>query len=98
MSVEDVLRILLFAFLALTLGLFIVPGRRVLPRETVAVDFGKAFSVFLAGWISTELFGALAPSEWSWTEEVLHFSVLLLFAAWMNLRWRWALRRARGEG
>lgn len=64
-------------------------------RRGQGTDFGVAFSVFLSAWIATELISIFAPATWSDADEILHFAVLLAFAAWTNVRWRWALRRGR---
>ncbi|MFQ5946886.1 MAG: hypothetical protein ACE5NC_11695 [Anaerolineae bacterium] len=84
--------IILFVALALFLGrLFLLVGRR---RSTVS-DFGIGFSAFLAAWVGSELLGLFIPRAFVETEEIVHFAVMASFAAWMNLRWRWAFRRAQ---
>ncbi len=95
MAVEVLLRSTVVAILAISLGIFAARllgdlrhGRR------LGGDFGVAFSAFLTAWIATELIAIFAPEEWLGADQVLHLTVLVAFAAWVNLRWRWALRRA----
>lgn len=91
---EEILRALVVVLLVLALGLFLARSARARPRRGMGMDFGLAFSAFLAAWIATELFATFAPESWPQVDEILHFAVLLAFATWMNVRWRWALRRA----
>lgn len=95
MTGDVVLESITIASLAATLAIFLLQlagrGRRG-RRQTV--DFGTAFSAFVAGWMVTELLEALAPSGWTEVNQIAHFAVLALFAAWMNARWRWAIRQA----
>ncbi len=96
MVADVVLESVSIASLAATLAIFLL---QVVPRERNrpggSLDFGIAFSAFVAGWMITELLEAVAPSDWSGAVEILHFAVLASFAVWMNARWRWSLRRAR---
>jgi len=79
---------------SLTIFLALTAAGRTKRTEGV-VDFGAAFSAFLAGWMATELLEALAPASWSDIVSFFHFAVLASFAVWMTVRWRWSLRRAR---
>ncbi len=81
--------------LVAALAVFVLRLTRRPRRRPGAVDFGAGFSAFVAGWIATELLAMFAPADWLGAEEILHFAVLGLFAAWMNVRFRWALRQAR---
>ncbi len=98
MAVNVALQSITIASLAATLAIFLLHlaglghGRR-----GQAMDFGAAFSAFVAGWMVTELLETLTPASWTGANEVFHFAVLALFAAWMIVRWQWALRRARVE-
>lgn len=96
MNADVLLESITITSLAATLAIFTLHlvGRKRSPRKE-SVDFGMAFSVFIAGWMVTELLEALAPAGWGDATGILHFSVLAAFAVWMNARWRWALRRAR---
>lgn len=96
LAVNVVLHSVAIASLAATLAIFLLRlaglGRG---HRGEAVDFGAAFSVFVSGWMATELLEVAAPASWTEVNEALHLAVLALFAVWMNARWRWALRRAR---
>jgi len=84
--------------LAGVLAVFV--SRLAMPRrrgEGRVLDFGTAFSVFIAGWVTTELMALTLPKEWSVASDALHLPVALGFAFWINVRWRWALRLARGS-
>ncbi len=98
MTVNVALQSVTIASLAATLAIFLLrlagPRRG---RRGDAMDFGAAFSAFVAGWMATELLEAVAPASWTEVNDVLHFAVLALFGVWMIARWRWALRRARVE-
>lgn len=83
------------ALLAVALVIFLAPFLSVRSRRGPFRDFGTGFSLFLAGWMGAELASILSPGGWAEGVEVFHFAVLAAFAAWMNLRWRWALRRAQ---
>lgn len=96
MVLEDVLEIITIVSLAAVLAVFLfrlaTPRRR---REGRVLDFGTVFSVFIAGWVTTELLAIALPEGWSGASEALHLAIALLFATWINIRWRWALRLAR---
>lgn len=96
MTANLLLESITIASLASTLAVFTLRlvgrGGR---RQTESVDFGLAFSAFIAGWMVTELLEVLSPVGWAEANGILHFGVLAAFAVWMNARWRWALRRAR---
>jgi len=47
--------------------------------------------------VTTELLALTLPEEWSVASDALHLTVALGFAIWINVRWRWALRVARGS-
>lgn len=95
MVLDLALHLTVLLLLGLALGVFLVRlGVDVRRREPVA-DFGAAFAAFLAAWVGLELVEAFAPVSWAGAEEVAHFGLLAAFAAWMNLRWRWALRQAQ---
>lgn len=96
MSPEPVFDAVVLASLGASLAIFLaLTVRGPAKRAAGAVDFGTAFSAFLAGWMATELLESLAPAAWSDAVGVLHFAVLASLAVWMNLRWRWSLRRAQ---
>ncbi len=97
MVLEPVLQTVVLAFLALSLAIFLLRMRRdqVRGRER-AMGFGIGFSAFLSAWILTELLGMLAPPAWAEVSVGVHFAVLLGFAVWLNVRWGWSLRHARG--
>lgn len=98
MVLEEVLELITLVSLACVLAVFVArlatPGRR---REGRVLDFGTAFSVFIAGWVTTELLALTLPKEWSVATDALHLAVAVGFATWINVRWRWALRLARGS-
>ncbi|HLB67639.1 MAG TPA: hypothetical protein VJN63_04065 [Thermoplasmata archaeon] len=84
------------ACLVLALGFFLIRlAKRVRGRGAGTADFGVFFSVFVAGWIATELIDIASPQAWGGGDEVLHFALVFLFAIWMNSRWRWALHKAQ---
>jgi len=95
-TLDTVFEAVTVASLAASLAIFLAQatGGRT-KRKEEAADFGTVFSAFLAGWMATELLEALAPASWSEAVTVLHLAVLASFAVWMNVRWRWSLRRAR---
>ncbi|HII40076.1 MAG TPA: hypothetical protein HA326_02545 [Thermoplasmata archaeon] len=96
MSLDPVFEAAMLASLGASLVIFLaLTARGPAKRAAGVVDFGTAFSLFLAGWMATELLEALAPAAWSEAVGVLHLAVLATLAAWMNLRWRWSLRRAQ---
>ncbi len=98
MVLEEVLEAITLVSLACVLAIFAVrlaaPGRRKPGRVR---DFGTAFSIFIAGWVTAELLALTLPREWSAASDAFHLAVALGFATWINLRWRWALRLARGS-
>lgn len=99
MVLTQALHLSVLALLGAALALFLVRLAVDLRRGNSPVgDFGVAFSAFLAAWMALEILVTVAPEEWQNTEEVAHFGLLAGFAGWMNLRWRWALRRAREGG
>jgi len=85
----------IIAFLLGALAVFLARLLKSKPGPSPALDFGAGFSAFLAGWAATELFGVIAPPEAMVLEELLHLTLLVLFACWVNLRFFWALRTAR---
>ncbi len=96
MVLEEILEVVTLISLACVLAVFVsrlAVSRR--KKEGRALDFGTVFSVFIAGWVTTELLAIVLPDEWSATRDALHLAVALGFATWMNVRWRWALRLAR---
>jgi len=96
LALEAVLQSITVACLTVVLAVFLYRlARRAPDRRTEAMDFGTAFSTFVAGWMTLELLEFVAPVDWSGAIEILHFLLLALFAVWMNARWRWAVRRAR---
>ncbi|MFQ6012408.1 MAG: hypothetical protein ACE5LS_02015 [Thermoplasmata archaeon] len=87
---------LVLGLLGLSLALFLLRrGRGEVRGGERALGFGIGFSAFLSAWILTELLGMLAPPAWAEASDGVHFSVLLGFAIWLNVRWGWALRHAR---
>ncbi|MFQ5909071.1 MAG: hypothetical protein ACE5JE_09680 [Thermoplasmata archaeon] len=95
MAIEVALRSLVVVFLAISLGIFVFRLAADVGRgRRLSGDFGLAFSAFITAWMTTELIAIFAPETWMGADQILHFAVLLGFAAWMNVRWRWALRRA----
>ena len=98
MLLEEILEVTILVSLACVLGVFVsrlaTPRRR---KEGRVLDFGTAFSIFIAGWVTTELLAITLPKEWSVASDALHLAVALGFAIWINVRWRWALRLARGS-
>lgn len=96
MVLEDVLEAITLVSLASVLAMFLfrlaTPRRK---KEGRVLDFGIVFSVFIAGWVTTELLAIALPKEWSVASEALHLAVAVTFAIWINVRWRWALRLAR---
>ncbi len=98
MVLEEILEVITLVSLACVLAVFVsrlaTPRRR---KEGRVLDFGTAFSVFIAGWVTTELLAITLPEEWSVASDALHLTVALGFAIWINVRWRWALRVARGS-
>ena len=98
MVLEEILEMITLVSLACVLAIFVsrlaAPRRR---KESRVVDFGTAFSVFIAGWVTTELLAITLPKEWSVASDALHLAVALGFAIWINVRWRWALRLVRGS-
>lgn len=96
MLLDDILELVTVVSLAVVLAIFLthlaMPSRR---RAETVLDFGTGFSIFIAGWVATELLAIALPIDGSWVSEALHLGVALSFAAWMIIRWRWALRRAR---
>ena len=98
MVLEEILEVITLVSLACVLAVFV--SRLATPRrmkEGRVLDFGTAFSVFIAGWVTTELLAITLPKEWSGASDALHLAVALGFAIWINVRWRWALRLARGS-
>jgi len=96
-ALEDVLEIVTLVALACVLAVFVsrlLPSRR--RDEGRVLDFGTVFSIFIAGWVATEILALVLPPDWSPARDALHLAVALGFAIWMNVRWRWALRLARG--
>lgn len=94
-AVSDVLSAAVVILLATSLVIFLV--RLVLTvgrKRRAAIEFGIGFSIFLVLWMGSELL-PLAPRAFPEAEEIIHFSIMAGFAAWMNLRWRWALRAAQ---
>ena len=98
MVLEEVLELITLVSLACVLAIFVsrlaTPRRR---REGRVLDFGTVFSIFIAGWVTTELLALTLPKEWTVASDALHLTVALGFAIWINIRWRWALRLARGS-
>lgn len=96
MVLEPVLQTVVLVLLASSLAIFLLRMRRgqVRGRER-ALGFGIGFSALLSAWILTELIGMLAPPAWAEVSVGVHFGVLLGFAVWLNVRWRWSLRHAR---
>lgn len=95
MVIEVALRSLVVVFLAISLGIFVFRLAADVRRgRRLSGDFGLAFSAFVMAWITTELIAIFAPESWMGADQVLHFAVLLALGVWMNVRWRWALRRA----
>jgi len=95
---EEILEVITLVSLACVLAVFVsrlATSRR--RKEGRVLDFGTAFSVFIAGWVTTELLAITLPKEWSGASDALHLAVALGFAIWINVRWRWALRLARGS-
>ena len=98
MLLEEILEVTILVSLACVLAVFV--SRLATPRrmkEGRVLDFGTAFSVFIAGWVTSELLAITLPKEWSGASDALHLAVALGFAIWINVRWRWALRLARGS-
>lgn len=98
MVLEEILEMIILVSLACVLAIFVsrlaTPRRR---KEGRVLDFGTAFSVFIAGWVTTELLALTLPKEWSAASDAIHLAVAVGFAIWINFRWRWALRLARGS-
>ncbi len=57
-------------------------------------DFGLPFSLFVAAWIGTEVLTIVGRESLEEAYDVVHLVVLVALALWMNVRWRWALRKA----
>jgi hypothetical protein len=95
---EEILEVITLVALACVLAVFVsrlaTSGRR---KEGRVLDFGTAFSIFIAGWVTAELLALTLPKEWSAASDALHLAVALGFAIWIIVRWRWALRLARGS-
>ena len=98
MLLEEILEVTILVSLACVLAVFVsrlaTPRRR---KEGRVLDFGTAFSVFIAGWVTSELLAITLPKEWSVASDAFHLALALGFAIWINVRWRWALRLARGS-
>ncbi len=96
MAVEEVPELVTVVLLACVLAVFLywlaTPWRK---GEDRVLDFGTGFSVFIAGWVASEILTIALPSEWSGAGDAFHLTVALGFAVWITARWRWALRRAR---
>jgi len=95
---EEILEVITLVALACVLAIFVsrlATHRR--EKEGRVLDFGAAFSIFIAGWVTTEILALTLPKEWSVARDALHLVVVLGFAIWINVRWRWALRLARGS-
>ncbi len=96
MAVEELPELVTVVLLACVLAVFLywlaTPRRK---REDRVLDFGTAFSVFIAGWVAAEILAITLPPEWSRASDVLHLGVAFGFAVWINVRWRWSLRAAR---
>ena len=99
MVLEDVLEAITLASLAAVLAVFVFRlGTWRRRKEGRVLDFGIVFSVFIAGWVATEILAIALPKEWSGASDALHLTVALGLAIWINVRWRWALRLARVGG
>jgi hypothetical protein len=94
--ITEVLTTAVVLLLATSLIIFLVRLTLTVRRKRrTAVEFGVGFSVFLALWMGSELLSIFTPGAFADTEEIIHFFVMAGFAAWMTLRWRWALRAAQ---
>lgn len=78
---------------AMTLFLGLIAAK-VVRGSRIRGDFALLFSAFMAGWLAAEILAVLAPPASDLVVEGLHFGVILLFAVFLGLRWRWAFRRA----
>ncbi|HYU07464.1 MAG TPA: hypothetical protein VEM77_09840 [Thermoplasmata archaeon] len=96
MAVEELPEIVTVVLLACVLAVFLyrlaTPRRK---RQDRVLDFGTAFSVFIGGWVATEILAISLPSDWSGVSDVLHLVVAVGLAVWINVRWRWSLRLAQ---
>lgn len=96
MAIEATLELATVIILACVVAVFLyslaTPRRR---REDRVLDFGTAFSIFIVGWVATEILEIALPAEWSGAADALHLGVAVGFSVWIIVRWRWALRLAR---
>lgn len=57
-------------------------------------DFTIVLSIFIVGWLSTELIVAVGGGSLRKLVEVAHLLVLVTFASVLSRRWRWAIEEA----
>jgi SNF family Na+-dependent transporter len=95
MAIEQTIGILTFSLLlgaALT-SLFHVL-KRLKEGKKVANDFTIVLSIFIVGWLSTEMMTALSGGAYKQIADFAHLFILVAFAVVLTTRWRWAMREA----
>lgn len=63
-------------------------GRRIMS------DFTILISIFIVGWLVTEMLTALGRGSFMQAADVIHLMMLVSFAAILTFRWRWAMKEA----
>lgn len=95
MAVEEILGALTFFLL---LGAALTSLIHVLTRlkegKRVMSDFTIVISIFIVGWLSTELMAALSRGSLRQVVDSAHLLVLVAFALALSQRWRWAIKEA----
>src|SRR3989304_2216572 len=95
MAAEEILGVLTFLLL---LGAALTSLSHVLSRlkegKRLADDFTVLISIFIVGWLSTEMVAALSAGSFRQAIDVAHLFVLVAFAVALTLRWKGSLRQA----
>jgi len=91
---EDVLEISIAPMLGAVISLLLVDLLlRIRERKRIKTDFTLLISIFVVGWLFTEILATLGSVP-RFVSRFAHLSVLLAFALALTLRWNWALKEA----
>ncbi len=82
---------------AATLLFLALIALKVKKKANMRRDFTLWVWAFMAGWLGAEILDLLSPASLETAVEAVHFTVVLLFALFLTVRWSWALRGASKE-
>lgn len=98
MLVEDVIEpLIVLLLLGVIVTLLVDIIGRLRERKKIVSDFATLISIFIVGWLSTELVEKLSLSPHEQIFDFAHLLVLVGFAGALTLRWKWAVRQAIRE-